>query len=63
MYNIKLYYSIGFMELSLKFWRQISKSTVRGFAIKAQIFNAGLIKPTMYNFFSYISIMFITNLA
>ena len=48
--NKIVYYSIGFAKSALEFWRQISKS----FANKSQNFNAGFVKLTLYNIFSYI---------
>ena len=48
------YYSVGFTEPALQFWRRIGKRVGRGFANKAQIFNVGFVKPPLYNIFLYI---------
>ena len=50
-----VYYSIGFTKSTSNFWRQINKRGGRVFFyLSAPNFNAGFVKPTLCNIFSYI---------
>ena len=49
---IIVYYSIGFKESALKFWRQFSNFWDGALLIRCK-FNAGFWKPILYNILSY----------
>ena len=56
-----VYYKGGFMELVLKFWRQISKIVERGFINKAQNFDISFVEPIHCKTFSCIFCLMFLN--
>ena len=54
-----VYYSFGFTEPALNFWRQISKNGFGRFANLEQNLHASFVKPSLYNIFSYFCLMFL----
>ena len=51
--RIIVYYSIGITELAFEFGGKLAKVGL-GFSNYAQNFNAGFVKPTLYNILSFI---------
>jgi hypothetical protein len=51
LFTLLVYFNISFTKSTSKFWRHTYKSGGGGLLIERTNFNAGFVKPTLYNIF------------